>query len=795
MSPRPKAAKVPAPDEARHLLVSLETVDLDRYSVAGNCLRFDERSRNLLKEFRQRLAESFFSKSLTPRNFLLWGSPGSGKSYLVQQTAKSLPSEVHYHELNLAQLDPATSRAGLDAFVAAPGPGLCFIDEVDAQSDQAWPYETLLPYLDPAVPRRFPTAYCLAGSGGKDLEELTEQIRARPKGSDLLSRIPRGNEFTVAPLGVGDKILVSIAQLVLAAHEEGRAIREVEKLALYYLAVHPSFMSARQLRSRAAQCALRIPPAEDRIRYDYLFGAGDPENKQFWAATGAVRSGLEDSFVRVESMPLAAAGQAGASVSRPSRLEPVHAEAAFPRIAVLPFANISPDPKDEYFADGLTEEMITVLSHVPELRVIARTSVMQYKSSSKPIAQVGVELGVSSILEGSVRKAGNHLRITAQLIDVHSQEHIWATTYDRELDDVFVIQAEVAERTAKSLRLELLGSRKESVRQKPTSSFVAYDLYLKGLHAARQPRIEGVSESIQFFEGSIKEDPSFSLPYACLANTYIGLAGSWLPAREAFPRAKELITKALELGPNSSEVHTASGNLALQQNQDWTIAETEFKTAIALNPSNADARVWYVNLLLILSRFDEALAELRKTIELDPLWEGPKVLQVLVYLYSGDLTSAISLEQEIRDRNPGNPDTHLLLGEVYLRAARIEEARQEAEKLTGAIVSPGVAYEAYRLQRAILWAALGNPDEARLLTKEWEAASNTGYVNPVLVAAVYASLREKEKALELLDRAYREGERWLPFDHQRLRWDPIRKDPRFRAMLEKLNLPTTLSRP
>jgi hypothetical protein len=189
MPPRLKVTDGSGRDRARRLLASLRDVSLESYSVVGHCLRFDERSRNTLKEFRQRLAESFFSKSPTPKNFLCWGAPGSGKSYLVQQTAKSLPSEVHYHELNLAQLDSSSLRSGLDSFVAAHGPGLCFIDEVDARSDQAWPYETLLPYLDPSVPRRFPTAFCLAGSGGRNLKELTERIRGRPKGSDLLSPV------------------------------------------------------------------------------------------------------------------------------------------------------------------------------------------------------------------------------------------------------------------------------------------------------------------------------------------------------------------------------------------------------------------------------------------------------------------------------------------------------------------------------------------------------------------------------------------------------------------------------
>jgi adenylate cyclase len=464
--------------------------------------------------------------------------------------------------------------------------------------------------------------------------------------------------------------------------------------------------------------------------------------------------------------------------------EPPRVEASRGRLAVLPLANISPDPKDEYFADGLTEELISALSKLRELRVIARTSVNQYKSTAKSVSQIGSELDVASVLEGSVRKAGNRLRITLQLIDVATQEHIWANSYDRELDDVFAIQTEIAERTAGALRLELLGPERESIRRKPTSVLAAYNLYLKGIHAARQSTQEGYTESLKFFEEAIQQDPNFALAYASLANMYILKAGDTLAPRDAFPRAGELVTKALELDSTSSDAHTARGNLALQFDQDWGVSESEFKRAVSLNPSNANAHFWYAMLLNALNRYNEAIEELRTTIELDPLWFLPKWWLMTVYFLSGDSGSAIASAEEIRDADPKNPGPHIALGTIHIRAGRMDDARKEAE------LSHGPVDANDRWNRAVFFAILGNPEEARRLLEEWEEASKTRFINPALIAGLCVVLGEKEKALERLEREFREGNRSLWADYQWIAFDPIRDHPRFRALLKRLDLPT-----
>jgi len=454
------------------------------------------------------------------------------------------------------------------------------------------------------------------------------------------------------------------------------------------------------------------------------------------------------------------------------------------RLAVLPLTNISPDPTDEYFADGLTEELISALSKIRELRVIARTSVNQYKASSKPVSQIGAELDVASVLEGSVRKSGNRLRITLQMVDTATQEPIWATTYDRELDDVFAIQTEIAEKTAGALRLQLLDPDRESIRKKSTSNLVAYNLYLKGIHAARTATYEGYSGSIKFLDEAIREDPEFSPAYSYLANIYMLLMGETLAPHDTFPRAKVLVSKALQLDPNSSEAHTARGNLALQHEQDWETSEREFKWAISINPSNANAHFWYAMLLLAVQRFDEAAGELRTTIELDPLWELPKIWMMVAHFAAGDFEAAIAAAEEERDRNPNEPGPHIDLGMMYARSGRVEEAQTEAE------LSAGEVSEYDRLNRAVLWARLGRPEEARSLVAEGEEAARTRYVNPSRMAALFSALGEKEKALEWLERDYREGTRGLWFDYQLMAFDPLRSDPSFHAMLTRLKLPT-----
>ena len=459
------------------------------------------------------------------------------------------------------------------------------------------------------------------------------------------------------------------------------------------------------------------------------------------------------------------------------------ARPALPRLAVLPFTNISPDPADDYFADGLTEEVISHLSNLRGLRVIARSSVAQYKSTTKPVTQIGSELDVASVIEGSVRKVGNRIRITLQLIDTGTQEHLWSHRYDREIDDVFAIQSDIAERTAGALRLEMADDERTSIHKMPTTNVAAHDLFLQGVAALQSADpMTGRDEAMKLFAAAIKEDPDFSLAYSYLANAYISASGEAIANKEAFARAKGLLIRALELDPNSSEAHSAQGNLALQQEQNWLVAEEELKRAISLKPSTTSAYHWYSWLLIVTRRFDEAKEILRKGMDLDPF--NVLLPNMLIYAFycAREFPSAIALAEAARDRQPDSPRYHVMLGGLYADIGRMDDARREAEKCAGAVG------KYLRRPRAMLWARLGKPEEARLLAEEMEKASRTEFVEAADLAEIYSELGDSEKAFEWLQRDFSSGDRNLWANYQSTAFDPIRNDPRFQRILQKMNL-------
>jgi tetratricopeptide (TPR) repeat protein len=322
--------------------------------------------------------------------------------------------------------------------------------------------------------------------------------------------------------------------------------------------------------------------------------------------------------------------------------------------------------------------------------------------------------------------------------------------------------------------------------KKPTTSFEAYDLYLKGLYASRLDSREALEEAIHHFERATLKDPGFSLAYSAWADAYIRGAGVLLPPREAYPRAKELLDRALELDPGSPEAHRVRATLALHGELDWEEAESEFQKAIALSPSDAEAHLGYSQLLAAVQRFDEAKDELRQTLRASPsvgqLWNR----MIEVEFLSGDVSSATSLAEEVRDRDPSAFHPHLLTSFCYLAGGRTADALKEADQLAGPAKPSG------RVSRAILLARLGQPDEAGRLVKDLEGKLQSRYVPLSWVADLYVALGEKEKALDTLERDFREGDRRLWSEYQLPHYGPLRDDPRFVELLRSYKLPTEL---
>jgi adenylate cyclase len=452
------------------------------------------------------------------------------------------------------------------------------------------------------------------------------------------------------------------------------------------------------------------------------------------------------------------------------------------RLAVLPFTNMSPDPADLYFADGLTEELITVLSQIRELLVIARTSVMQYKSTTKAISQIGAELSVSSVLEGSVRRAGNRLRITAQLIDVGSQGHVWAKSYDRELDDVFVIQTEIAKQVAEALKIELRPPEKARLEARPTERPDSYLAYLKGrtlLHGYDPTSLQAAKGQ---FELAISLDPNNAAAHSGLADA-IWMSGIWytdVHQTKWEETIRRLAERAIELDPNLAEAHTSLA-VALWARRDYGAMEKELKLALSLNPSYPPAHQWYAGILEDEGRAEEALRELSLAEAADPLGKLTLSHLALLLIWLGKLDEALVKIQKFGELEPFGRDYHGLLFLYYLTRSDLDLSLKELQRSEELEPEP----RRRRALRALRYALSGEKEQARALLQQEEALPEFGQI-PEFVAEVYAELGDLDACFRWLER---QGPA-LPLQSWRLspRLEKVRRDPRFQTLLRKMKL-------
>jgi serine/threonine protein kinase/Tfp pilus assembly protein PilF len=497
-----------------------------------------------------------------------------------------------------------------------------------------------------------------------------------------------------------------------------------------------------------------------------------------------VSPGVEQAIARALSLDPADRFP-GAQAFADALSTPAHAEVRQASVAVLPFLNMSTDPENEFFADGITEDVIAHLSKIRSLKVISRTSVMPYKKREQSLREIGAMLDVRTLLEGSVRRAGSRVRIVAQLIDAESDRHLWAETYDRELTDIFAIQTDVALHIAGALQAELSHEERRQVRKEPTQDVEAYQRYLLGRHCLSRWTQEGVDQALKYLEEAVARDPNYALAYSTIAYAYtdiaLGVMGS-MPPDEAFRRAKAAAARALEIDGGLAEAHAVLGHIKYACDYDWNGAEAELKRALELDPNSGDACDIYGLLLAALERYDEAIEMQRRAHEVDPLAHRTDIATTL--LRAGRYQDALDAMTRVLQAEPHLALAHATLGWAYLLSGRREQGIASLEKARS--LSPDNTLYLGQLGQAL--AMVGRTGEARDALSRLEELSRHRYVSPYHFAYVYTGLGEQERAMDWLERAYQERAGAVFGIKGSFLFTSLRGNARFQALLAKMNL-------
>ncbi len=463
-----------------------------------------------------------------------------------------------------------------------------------------------------------------------------------------------------------------------------------------------------------------------------------------------------------------------------SRAEPPRIES----LAVLPLANFSGDPEQEYFADGMTEALITELSKISALKVISRISVMHYKKTDKTAPQIARELNVDGLVEGSITREGDQVRISVQLIHGPSDKHLWAETYQREMGGILALQSEVAQAIAKEVRISLTPAEHTRLARARLVDPEAYEAYLRGRHHLDTRTRGGLQKALEHFETAIRIDPNYALAYTGLADTYFILGDhKFLAPDESFPKARAAAQKALELDESLAEAHAAMAVILHAYDWDWLGGEREINRAIQLNPGYASARHSRALFLSQMGRHTEALAEIEKARSLDPLSHriNANIGGVVLYVARQN-ERAIPELQKALELFPDDPTVHLFLGAVLSAVGRHDEAIAQIRRSLALQAHPGASLELART-----FARAGKRQEAKRII-EGVLKARDEYVPPLVLAAAYAALGEKDQAFAWLEKGYAERDSDMEWLRVAPAFDPLRSDPRFAALLRKMNL-------
>jgi TolB-like protein/Flp pilus assembly protein TadD len=527
-----------------------------------------------------------------------------------------------------------------------------------------------------------------------------------------------------------------------------------------------------------AQDARVTPSAPERPREPALNAVkGAPLPKRRWLA------------VVLAGVALIAAVLLGLNVGRVrDRLVGGPSAPKITSLAVLPLENLSGDPQQEYFADGMTDALIAELGQIGSLRVISRTSVMRYKKTDKPLPQIAEELGVDAVIEGSVLRAGDKVRITAQLIGAAPERHLWARSYERDLRDVLTLQGEVARAIAYEVKANVTPDVQARLARARPVNPEAHEFYLKGSYYWNKFSLsqEGFKRGSEYFGQAIEKDPNYALPYAALADC-IWESAFWgyTPREDALPRVKALTGKALELDPSLAEAHRSLAAVKFYFEWDWPGAEREYKRTIDLNPSYADVHRTYAWYLYYMGRTDQAQAEYSRALELDPLSLNTNVSLGMGLGYAHQYDKAIEQLRKTLELDPNYAYGHFGLARVYMRKSMFNEAVQESQKA----LSLSAGDPPYFTQVVLALVAAGRKAEALKVLGELEELSKRKYVRASDFAAICGSLGRRDEAFQWLDKAYQEHEIQLVSLKTAWDLDPLRSDPRFEDFLRRMNFP------
>jgi adenylate cyclase len=463
-------------------------------------------------------------------------------------------------------------------------------------------------------------------------------------------------------------------------------------------------------------------------------------------------------------------------------------------VAVLPFLNMSPEHENDYFGDGMTEELTNALTQVAGLRVASRTSAFAFKGKDLDLREIGTRLGVRSVVEGSVRKVGNRLRITVQLVDAANGFHLWSQAFDRTISDVFTLQEEISQAILRALPLKTENRPGASLVRPPTPVVEAYTLYLRGRHFALKRTVESLQTAIDYFEQAIELDPEYALAHAGIGECYT-LRGfeefGDLPPSEAMPRAKAALERALTLDSRLAEGHACRGMLAFLFEHDWARGERSFQQSIELKPGYSLAHAWYSLFLSAMGRQDEALTRINHAEQLDPLSVPIQTVVGHCHYLARRFDEALQRHLATLEMDPGNTRLHAWIARIHAATGQLEHGLRTLEAAMRHVGRPPTLLA----QLGRFYAALGRHQEAYQVIDELELLGHRQYVSRLATVFVHRALGNQDELFKGLEEAFEQRSGGLSFLGVDPGWDPVRHEPRFQALVQKLGLPSSSTEP